>query len=99
MAAVRANWTGSVAAAVAAVAAVSLALPARADAISEFYRGRTINIYIGYSAGGGYDFYGRLVARHLGRHVPGQPAVVPQNMPGAGSIRAANYVYSVAAKD
>jgi tripartite-type tricarboxylate transporter receptor subunit TctC len=96
MATVSVNWTGPVAA---AMVAVGLALPARADAISDFYRGRTINIYIGYSAGGGYDFYGRLVARHLGRHVPGQPAVVPQNMPGAGSIRAANYVYSVAAKD
>jgi len=93
----RVRRTGSMLAV--AMGMMTLVPSARADAVADFYKGKTINIYIGYSAGGGYDFYGRLVARHLGRHVPGQPSVVPQNMPGAGSIRAANYVYSVAAKD
>jgi tripartite-type tricarboxylate transporter receptor subunit TctC len=54
---------------------------------------------IGYTAGGGYDLYARLLARFIGRHIPGNPSVVPQNMPGAGSLRAANYLYSVAPKD
>src|SRR6185437_5967831 len=54
---------------------------------------------IGYSVGGGYDAYGRLVARHLGKHIPGNPNVQPQNMTGAGSLKAANYLYSVAPKD
>ena len=65
---------------------------AEAQAPAQFYKGKTINLYIGYGPGGGYDIYGRLVARFLGNHVSGQPTVVPQNMPGAGSIRAANYV-------
>ncbi len=72
---------------------------ARADAVEDFYRGRTVNLYIGYSVGGGYDDYARAVARHLGRHIPGNPTVVPQNMEGAGSLRAANYIYSRAPKD
>ena len=54
---------------------------------------KTINLYIGSGPGGGYDYYGRLAARHLGRHLPGAPTITPQNMPGAGSITAANYVY------
>jgi len=60
---------------------------------------KTINLYIGYTPGGSYDLYGRLVAQHLGRHLPGKPNVVPNNMPGAGSLTAANYVYEVAPKD
>ena len=64
-----------------------------------FYRGKTITIVIGYSAGGGYDIFARLLAHHLGRHVPGNPAVVPQNMPGAGSRKAGMYLYNVAPKD
>jgi tripartite-type tricarboxylate transporter receptor subunit TctC len=60
---------------------------------------KTINIYIGYTAGGSYDLYGRLVARHLGKHLPGTPTVVAQNMPGAGSLKAANYLYEVAPRD
>jgi tripartite-type tricarboxylate transporter receptor subunit TctC len=69
------------------------------DSAEQFFRGKTINIYVGSSAGGGYDTYGRLVARHLGKHVPGQPTIVVQNMPGAGSNKAAGYIYSVAPKD
>ena len=60
---------------------------------------KTISLYIGSGPGGGYDFYGRLAARHLGKHLPGSPSITPQNMPGAGSITAANYVYNVAPKD
>lgn len=75
--------------------------PAAADdeAVARFYKGRTIQLYIGYSAGGGYDIYARVLARHLGDHIPGKPTVVPQNMPGAGSLRLANYLYNVAPKD
>jgi tripartite-type tricarboxylate transporter receptor subunit TctC len=69
------------------------------DAVEQFYRGRTINIYVGSSAGGGYDTYGRLLARHFGRHIPGQPTIVVQNMPGAGSNKAASYLFNVAPKD
>ena len=60
---------------------------------------KTINLYIGNTPGGSYDLYGRVVAQHLGRHLPGKPNVVPNNMPGAGSLTAANYVYEVAPKD
>src|SRR5262244_4509640 len=72
---------------------------ARSAGVEDFYRGKTVSLLIGYSVGGGYDAYGRLVARHLGKHVPGNPTVVPQNMTGAGSLKAANYLYSVAPKD
>lgn len=72
---------------------------ARADSVEDFYKGKTINVIIGYSVGGGYDLYGRLVARHLGKHIPGHPTLVAQNMTGAGSLRAALYLYSVAPKD
>ena len=77
----------------------SLASAARADAVADFYRGRSVALIIGYSAGGGYDAYGRVVARHLGKHIPGNPAVIAQNMPGAGSLRAANWLYNAAPKD
>jgi tripartite-type tricarboxylate transporter receptor subunit TctC len=66
---------------------------------ADFYQGRTINLVIGHSAGGGYDLYARVLARHLGRHIPGIPTVIPVNMPGAGSLRAANYLYTAAPKD
>jgi len=67
--------------------------------VEAFYRGKTINVVIGYTSGGAYSLYARLLARHLGRHVPGNPAVVPQNMPGAGSRKAGLYLYNVAPKD
>lgn len=69
------------------------------DASATFKASRTVNLYIGYAPGGSYDLYGRMVARHLGRHIPGEPAIVPSNMPGAGSLQAANFIYSVAPKD
>ncbi|MBX9759788.1 MAG: hypothetical protein K2Y29_13515 [Beijerinckiaceae bacterium] len=76
------------------------ALPVRESALAQsFYEGRTVNLLIGYGPGAGYDAYGRLVARHMGRHIAGNPAIVPQNMPGAGSMKVAGYLYSVAPKD
>jgi tripartite-type tricarboxylate transporter receptor subunit TctC len=71
----------------------------RANSVEDFYKGKTINLVIGYSVGGGYDLYGRLLARHIGKHIPGRPNVVPQNLTGAGSLRAAQFLYSVAPKD
>jgi tripartite-type tricarboxylate transporter receptor subunit TctC len=85
--------------AIAAAVFLVSATMARAADVADFFRGRTITIVIGYSAGGGYDIFARLLARHLGRHVPGNPAVVPQNMPGAGSRKAGMYLYNVAPKD
>jgi tripartite-type tricarboxylate transporter receptor subunit TctC len=66
---------------------------------ADFYKGKTVQMIVGFSAGGGYDLYARVLARHLGKHIPGNPSVVPQNMPGAGSVKAANYLYNVAPKD
>jgi tripartite-type tricarboxylate transporter receptor subunit TctC len=81
------------------LAVASLATPVLADPIEDFYRGRNLTLVIGYTAAGGYDIYARAVAHHLGRHIPGNPTIVPQNMEGAGSLRAANYLYNAAAKD
>ncbi len=69
------------------------------SAVETFYKGRQVNIVVGSSAGGGYDAYARLLARHLGGFIPGNPSIVVQNMPGAASNRTAAYVYSVAPKD
>jgi tripartite-type tricarboxylate transporter receptor subunit TctC len=82
------------------VAALALAsAPAAAQGVADFYRGRTINFVVGFGPGGGYDLYARVISRHIGRHIPGNPIVVVQNMDGAGSVRASNYVYTVAPKD
>ena len=82
---------------VATVAA--LASVAEADSVADFYKGRSVSMIIGYSVGGGYDAYARLLAHYFGRHIPGEPSIVPQQMTGAGSLRAANYLFSVAPKD
>jgi tripartite-type tricarboxylate transporter receptor subunit TctC len=71
---------------------------ARADA-REFYDGKTIRIVVGYAPGGGYDFYARLLARYMGKYIPGNPAFVVENMPGAGSLAAANYLYKLVKPD
>jgi tripartite-type tricarboxylate transporter receptor subunit TctC len=76
-----------------------LAAPALAQGPGDFFKDRHVDLYIGYSVGGGYDIYARLVARHLGKHVPGGPTIVPRNMEGAGSLRLANWLYAVAPKD
>ena len=73
--------------------------PARADAIADFYKGKSINLVIMNAPGGGYDTYSRLFARHAGRFIPGNPTVVPQNMPGAGGLKAANFIYHSAPRD
>ena len=84
----------------AALAALLLAgAELRAEPVADFYKGKQVSLIVGYGTGGGYDVYGRLVARHLGRHIPGNPTVVVQNMPGAGSLRAVNYLSNTAPKD
>jgi tripartite-type tricarboxylate transporter receptor subunit TctC len=73
--------------------------PAGAQSVEEFYRGKNLTIAIGFSVGGGYDLYARLLARHLGKHIPGQPNIVAQNREGAGSQRATLYLYNAAPRD
>src|SRR5215470_18980675 len=90
---------GAFALAVFAMVGSVLASPAQADAVSDFYKGKTVNIVIGYAPGGGYDLYARTLGRHIGRHIPGNPTIIVQNMPGAGSIKAANFLYTIAPKD
>jgi len=72
---------------------------ARADEVADFYRGKTINLYIGVNVGGGYDFEARLLARFMKAHIPGNPTLVPQNIVGAGGMKMTNYLYSLAAQD
>jgi tripartite-type tricarboxylate transporter receptor subunit TctC len=80
-------------------AALWLTSHAQAQSPADFYKGRNVELYIGYSVGGGYDLYARMLARHLGKHIPGNPTVVTKNMEGAGSLRLANWLYRVAPKD
>ena len=86
-----------------AAATLTIALPvlsiAAAQPADEFYKGKNVDLYIGYSSGGGYDTYARLLARHMDRHLPGNPSIVPKNQPGAGSLVLANWLYNVAPKD
>jgi tripartite-type tricarboxylate transporter receptor subunit TctC len=72
---------------------------AQAQSPADFYKGKTVELYIGYSVGGGYDLYARVLARHIGKYIPGNPTVVPKNMEGAGSLRLANWLYRVGPKD
>jgi tripartite-type tricarboxylate transporter receptor subunit TctC len=83
----------------AAIFAVIGAATAQAQSPADFYKGKTVELYIGYSVGGGYDVYARLLARHLGKHIPGNPTIIPKNMEGAGSLRLANWLYNVGPKD
>ncbi|MDB5508034.1 MAG: tripartite tricarboxylate transporter family receptor [Hyphomicrobiales bacterium] len=73
--------------------------PAAADPVADFYKGKTVSFIVGFAPGGGYDLYARTLAQHMARYIPGSPAVVVQNMTGAGSVRAANHVYVNAPKD
>lgn len=82
-----------------ALAMVLCAMPATAQAPQPFYKGKQITLLIASGAGGGYDAYARSLARHMGRHIPGNPAIVPKNMPGAGGLIAANTLYNSAAPD
>ena len=76
-----------------------LAGPARAQGVEDFYRGKTLDLYIGFTVGGGYDLYARLVGRFMGDHVPGKPRILPKQMTGAGSRILTKFMYSVAPKD
>ncbi len=79
--------------------ASAASLPAQAQSVADFYKGKTINVLIGVGVGGEYDLQARMVARHIGKHIPGNPNVVPQNMTGAGGIKMANYLFTQAARD
>ena len=82
------------------VVALMQAVPASAQqSVADFYRGKKLTLLIGYTAAGAYDLYARALARHMGDHIPGNPTILPQNMPGAGSLVLANYLYNVAPKD
>jgi tripartite-type tricarboxylate transporter receptor subunit TctC len=85
--------------AVATASLLSLSVPAIAQDAAVSFAGKEINLIIGYGVGGGYDAYARLLAPHMTAHLAGNPTILPQNMPGAGSLKAANYIFSVAAKD
>src|SRR5262245_44045551 len=81
------------------VAALLVVPQAGAQSVEEFYKGKSLTLVVGNGPGGGFDVFGRLLARHIGRYVPGNPSVIVQNMPGAGSLVAANYLYNLAPKD
>ncbi|MGH6926038.1 MAG: Bug family tripartite tricarboxylate transporter substrate binding protein [Propylenella sp.] len=81
-----------------AVALVALSA-ASAQSVEEFYTGKTVEVRIGFSVGGGYDTYARLLATHMGKHIPGNPTLVPMNEPGAGSLKLANWLYEAAPQD
>jgi hypothetical protein len=82
-----------------ALAIMASPAASQAQSVADFYRGKTVNVYIGVGVGGEYDIQARLVARHIGKHIPGNPTVIPQNMTGAGGLRMINYLYNVAPKD
>ncbi len=79
--------------------AVTSATAGWAQTPAEFYKGKTVEMMVGYSAGGGYDVYARMVARYIGKHIPGNPTVVVKNLEGAGSLRLANALYNALPKD
>jgi tripartite-type tricarboxylate transporter receptor subunit TctC len=76
-----------------------MAPPGNAQTVADFYAGRTINVYVGFSSGGAYDIYARQLARFMGSHLPGHPTLVPQNTTGAGGLTLANFLFNIAAKD
>ena len=83
----------------AAGAMIAASASAQAQSVADFYKGKNVTIYIAFSAGGTYDLFGRMVARHIGKHIPGNPTVIGSNMPGAGGLTATNFMYRVAPKD
>jgi tripartite-type tricarboxylate transporter receptor subunit TctC len=96
----RDRFCGSIFATALLAASVMCSAAARgADALGDFYRGKTIRMIIGSAAGAGYDLTGRLLAAHMGRHIPGNPAIVVENMPGASSLVMTNYLYNNAPRD
>jgi tripartite-type tricarboxylate transporter receptor subunit TctC len=93
------NWRRLWLVATVAVATLPAAPAPAQDSVAQFYRGKQISLIIGSSAGGGYDLYARLLARHMSRHIPGNPVIVPTNMPGAASNSAAAQIYNISPKD
>src|SRR5262249_33729398 len=93
-------WPGLLARGIAAalLAVVPASFAAAQDAAA-FYAGKNVELYIGYSVGGRYDLYARVIAGHIGKHIPGNPTIVVKNMEGAGSLRLANWLYNAAPKD
>jgi tripartite-type tricarboxylate transporter receptor subunit TctC len=90
------TWTKTALALLSVIGSLAASMAAAAE---DFYKGKTITFLVGFSGGGGYDSYARLLARHMPNHIPGNPTIIVQNMDGAGSMRAANHVYNVAPKD
>lgn len=90
-------WRNAVVAAFACAGA--LAQPATAQSVADFYKGKTISMIVGGSEGGGYDTMARAIARHMGRHIPGNPSIVAKNMAGASGMAATNHLFNVADKD
>lgn len=86
-------------AAMALVSGIALVSQVNADAVSDFYSGKQLALQVGFGAGGGYDTTTRIVARHLGKHIPGKPSVIVQNVPGAGSMKVANALYNTVPKN
>jgi tripartite-type tricarboxylate transporter receptor subunit TctC len=82
-----------------ALLALFVAPISHAQTVADFYRGKSVDLYIGTSVGGGYDAYGRMLARHIGKYLPGSPTIVPKNMEGGGGMRLANYLSNAAPKD
>ena len=82
-----------------ALAAAACATPAAAQVVEEFYKGRTVSILMGTGPGASYDLYGRTIAEHLVRHIPGSPTIIVEHMPGAGGVIAANHIYNTAPQD
>jgi tripartite-type tricarboxylate transporter receptor subunit TctC len=95
----RPRWRRRLRAAVSAAAVLAAASSAQADPVADFYAGKTVRILVGFGPGGGYDLYARTLGRYLGHFIPGEPTVVVQNMPGAGSLKVVNYLFNAAPKD
>jgi tripartite-type tricarboxylate transporter receptor subunit TctC len=89
------RWAGALVAVLGTLAAPQ----ARADAVEDFYKGKQITLIVSYGPGGGYDVYARVLSRYMGKYIPGNPTIIIQNMPGAGSLRGANFIYNAAPKD
>ena len=83
----------------AALAVALAAAPASAQSVEEFYKGKTLSILMGTGPGASYDLYGRTIAEHLQRHIPGNPTIIVEHMPGAGGVIAANHIYNTAPQD